>query len=66
VTWLDRRTSCGQPQATAIFPAHIRDGEAPEVLLRLGERAVGEQWRAARRINAEHRGGTVQAAGESR
>jgi hypothetical protein len=47
-----RRTSCGQPQATAIFSGpqprrlivgHIHDGEAPEVLLGLDERTVGEQ-----------------------
>ena len=67
-----RRTSCGQPHATAIFPAQSRAASSSstvttarpaEVFLGLDVRTVGEQWRPARRIDAEHRGMVVQPVG---
>jgi hypothetical protein len=52
------------PQPRLLLVGHIHDGEAAEKLLGLDERTVGEQRRPARRIDAEHRGGIVQATGE--
>src|SRR5580658_1995863 len=52
------------PQPRRLLVGHIHDGEAAEVLLGLDERTVGEQRRAARRIDTEHRGCIIQAAGE--
>src|ERR1700733_1534956 len=48
-----------RPHPRRLFVGHIHDGEAAEVPLRLGERAVGEQWCATRRITTEHRGSGV-------
>src|SRR5580693_3397099 len=52
------------PQPRRLLVGHVHDGEAAEVLLGLDERSVGEQRRAARRIDTEHRGSIVQAADE--
>ncbi len=43
-----------RPQPRRLLVGHIHDGEAAEVLLGLDERTVGEQRRAARRIDTEH------------
>ena len=53
-----------RPQPRRLLVGHIHDGEAAEVLLGLDVRTVGEQRRAARRIDTEHGGSVVQAAGE--
>src|SRR5579863_393613 len=54
-----------RPQPGRFLVGYVNDAEAAEVLLGLGERAVGEQRRAARRIDAEHRAILdVDAAGE--
>jgi hypothetical protein len=68
----NRHTSCGQPQPTRSFPppaalplvGHFHEGETAEVLLCLDVGAVGEQGRAARRLDAEHGGLVIPAAGE--
>jgi len=53
-----------RPQTCRLLVGHVHDGEAAEVFLGLDIRAVREQWRAARRIDAEHRRRVVQTAGE--
>src|SRR5262245_13101335 len=53
-----------RPYPSGLSIAHIHPAEAAEVLLGLDERTVGEQWRATRRIDTEHRGSVVQAASE--
>jgi hypothetical protein len=57
-----RHRDLSGPQPRGILVGHIHDGEAAEVFLGLDERTVGEQRRAAGRINSEHRGRIVQAA----
>ena len=52
-----------RPQPRRILVVHRHDGEAAEVFLGLDVRTVGEQRRAARRIDVEHRGIRVQAVG---
>jgi hypothetical protein len=54
----------GAHSLPASSSANVHDGEAAEVLLGLDVGAVGEQGRAARRIDAEHGGFVVQASGE--
>src|SRR5664279_3074954 len=58
--------ACGEGWKRRIFVGHIDDGETAEDLLRLDERTVGEQGRAARCIDTEYRGDVVQAASENK
>jgi hypothetical protein len=47
-----------------VLVGYIHDSEATEVFLGLDERTIGEQRRAGGRVDTEHGGGIVQAAGE--
>src|SRR4029450_302869 len=48
-----------RPQPRSLLVGHTHDGEAAEVLLGLDVRTVGEQRRAAGRIDTEHGGSIV-------